>query len=108
MFADYQSLYSEMKFSRMYLFKGAPDLIATVRKPPIVKTDVLIMSLKSESNCNSESLTTDFYEDGYWDDNLDSEYSSTVEIAMAPAPVSAVTRIPEKLGQLIAGLYLQR
>ena len=109
MFADYQSLYSGTNFSGMYLFQGAPDLIATTHKPSKLETDVLIMSSDSDSSdpeiASSDSVVKAAEGGGYWEDNSDSENDTTIELTRATIPVNAVTRLPEKLGELMAGLH---
>lgn len=84
----------------MYLFQGTPDFISATHKPPKIVTALnLILIQKFWPSDNSVD------ERGYWEGNSDSENNTTIEIPRAPIPVSAVTCLPEKLGELMAGLY---
>ena len=99
-FGALQSSYSKVSCARMYLFQGAPDVILTVKK--------------EARFCIRDSDTDDDDMDSVihvitvypLDSNSDtSEDDGVIEMARASIPMAEVVPLPEKVGQLVAGLH---
>ena len=93
-FSDYLFEYSHQTCSRIFYFQGAPDMIFTdeTQKP----IDLTVSS-------DSDSSVVDICEAVACSEDDDND--GLIEVGRAAIPVNPISHLPEKIGQVIAGLH---